>query len=184
MSVSITKKSRTITVLPLYPYQKSIIESGMIENRDARIIDCIYDIKGNRGKSTISDYIDIHNLGYDMTTINSYKKITQSVCNILMKKQDRDPKIMLFHIQRAANADKHYKSLFELLSAFEQIKKGKVFDTRHSYKEWRFHSPRIWLFTNDIIDKSLLSSDRLNIWIINDSNELEPYIEPTNEFVV
>jgi hypothetical protein len=166
----------------LYPYQKSIIASGLIQNRNARVIDCIYDIKGNRGKSTVSNYIDIHNLGYAMPTINSFSKITQSVCDILIHKQDRDPNILLFDIPRAANADKH-KSLSELRTAFEQIKRGKVYDVRHSYKEWRFDSPRIWIFTNDIIDKSLLSSDKWKIWIINDDNELEPYIRPTNLFV-
>ena len=52
MSVSITKKCKTINVFSLYPYQKSIIESGMIENRDARIIDCIYDILIVYGRSS------------------------------------------------------------------------------------------------------------------------------------
>ena len=182
MSVSITQDVQNMNENTLDPYQKSIIESGTIQNRNARIIDCIYDINGTRGTATLADYIDIHNLGYAVPTIKSSEKITQAVCNILMKKQDRDPKIMLFDIQRAANDDKH-KSLHELMSAFVKIKDGKVYDLRHHHKEWRFHPPRIWIFTNDIIDKSLLASGRWNVWIINDSNELEPYIEPTNEFV-
>lgn len=167
----------------LYSYQRSIIESGLLKNRNSRVIDCIYDKLGNRGKSTISNYIGIYKLGYDMPPINNYKELTNAVCDILLDNQDHDPKLMLFDIPRATQ-NINSKPLHEMMAAFEQIKKGRVSDGRHSFKEWIFDSPRIWIFTNDIIDKSLLSSDRWNIWTINNSNELVPYGDETNIYFI
>ena len=167
----------------LYPYQKSIIESGKLENRNPRVIDVIYDNIGNRGKSTIADYIDIYKLGYAMPIITDYNLLVASTCNMFIdnpkQKGIHDPKLLLFDMPRCLKKE----NINGLIAAFEQIKNGQLYDARHCLKRWRIERPRIWLFTNSIIDKSMLSSDRWNIWIINDDNELRPYNDNNTDFV-
>jgi len=85
-----------------------------------------------------------------------------SVCDILMAKQMRDPKCIFIDLPRAMDK-KHLRGLF---TAIEQIKKGKVFDTRYSYKEWWFDSPQVWVFTNIPPKTHYLSADRWNLYQI------------------
>ena len=52
------------------------------------------------------------------------------------------------------------EKLSGLYAAIEQIKKGKVWDFRNTYKEWWFDSPRIWVFCNETPNLNYLSRDR------------------------
>lgn len=64
-----------------------------------------------------------------------------------------------------------------IYSAIEQIKKGKLYDLRHCYKEYWIDSPTIWVFSNIPPDLSLLSKDRWKIWVVDDTKSLKPYTE-------
>jgi hypothetical protein len=68
------------------------------------------------------------------------------------------------------------RKLGGMYSAIEQIKKGKVYDMRYSYKEWWFNSPQIWVFGNHMPDLSMLSADRWKIWSIDASMDLVPVV--------
>ncbi|WP_445772263.1 hypothetical protein, partial [Rheinheimera sp.] len=57
----------------------------------------------------------------------------------------------------------------------EQIKKGKLYDTRYKYQEYWIDSPQIWVFSNIEPDLSMLSLDRWRIWTINEQQQLERY---------
>ena len=61
------------------------------------------------------------------------------------------------------------------VSFLETLKNGYIFDTRYKFTERIFDSPQVWVFTNNLFDKTLLSNDRLNIWCIDDDKELVMY---------
>ena len=159
----------------LFPWQKAIIISGKVENRDNRKIDLIIDPIGNIGKLTLSYYCDFLNIGIMIPRINDYDKIVCTLCNRLMTKQERDPKILFFNLPRNITINE----LRSFLCAIEIIKRGRVYELRNSYKEWRFHPPRVWIFSNDMLPVELLEllqADCWNFWRVDpDTKELINY---------
>lgn len=140
--------------IDLYPWQQEVIESKNLFNE--RIVDCIVDVEGCNGKSTLASIADLRCGCIDMPTVSDGKELIQSMCDILIAQDNRAPGIVFFDMPRAQSKEK----LGGLYMAIEQIKKGKVWDFRHSYKEWWFDSPRIWIFCNEPPKMSLLSRDR------------------------
>lgn len=154
--------------LELWPYQQTIVDSKGVQ--DWRVVDCVIDPSGNNGKSTVASIADLMHGCIDLPPVNDGDKVIQSLCDILIAKQERSPGIVFFDLPRSVNKEK----LGGMFTAIEQIKKGKVYDPRHSYKEWWFDSPRVWVFTNAKPDLNLLSIDRWRFWTIDDK-ELVPY---------
>jgi len=152
----------------LYPYQQKIVLSGLKENRDPRKIDLIVDTIGNKGKSTIATYLRITKQAIDMPACNDFDRLIFTLCDMLESRHEHDPKIILFDLPRALTKNK----LNGFFCAFEQIKKGYLYDTRNKFTEWEIHPPRIWIFCNEMIDLSSLSQDRWNLWIIDDNKDL------------
>lgn len=152
----------------LLPFQQKIWDEA--DKRDPRKVNLIIDHDGCNGKSTLASLMELHNRGIDLPPTNEARELIQSLADILIKKNIRDPKTVFIDIPRAMKQDK----LFGLYTAVEQIKKGKVYDVRHSYKDWWFHSPQIWVFTNTIPDVTMLSADRWVFWTIK-NNDLIPY---------
>lgn len=153
----------------LYPYQQTIWDSG--DERNSRLINYILCLNGNIGKSTIAALCDLYKRGLDLPPVNDSEKLIYSVCDILMAKQERNPKIVFVDMPRAMDK----KKLGGMYTAIEQIKKGKVFDLRYTYKEWWFDSPQVWVFGNHEPDLRLMSMDRWKIWTVNEMMELVPY---------
>lgn len=161
----------------LYPYQKDIIHSGLPKNRDQRKIDLLISNVGHEGRSTISNFIDITSQGIELPALDDCDRIIATLCNDLSNTSNRDPKIILFDLPRAQTK----KNLKNLIITLEIIKKGKVYDTRHNSKKWRFHPPRIWVFTNELLNLDYLSADRWNIWCLNKNKELIKYDDNDND---
>lgn len=155
----------------LYPYQKVIYDSP--KHFDDRVVNIIYCPNGNIGKSTIASICDLYGKGIDLPPVNNAEKLIQSCCDICIAKNIRDPGPIFVDIPRAYDQTK----LYGLFTAIEQIKKGKLYDMRHSYREWWIDSPPIWVTMNVISPKLLemLSSDRWKIWKVNHKKELIPY---------
>lgn len=144
----------------LYTWQHDVWASADL--RDSRHVNLVYDPDGNNGKSTIAALMDLHGRAIDMPPINNAKELLESMCDILIAKDERDPKCVFIDLPRAMDK----RQLGGLFTAIEQIKKGKVYDTRYRYREWWFHSPQIWVFTNIEPDLRLLSKDRWVTWTI------------------
>lgn len=159
----------------LYPFQQEIWDS--YDEFNDRNINCIICDRGNVGKSMISSLCDLYGRGYDIPAINDPEKLIQAVCNILMAKKDRNPGIFFIDIPRSMKQDK----LFGLFNAIEQIKKGKVYDTRYKYTEWWFDSPQIWVFMNTCPNMSYLSMDRWNLYEISKKLSLIKYNDGIDE---
>lgn len=156
--------------IKLYPYQDTIIKSKDIF--EARGIDAIIDLEGNKGKSTIAALGEILHGGIDCPAINDCTKLVQYICNYCMDNNIRDPKLIFMDLPRAMNKE----SLYGIYSAIEQIKKGKLVDDRNHGKSWWIDSPRVWVFSNHVPDLTLMSKDRWRLWTINkDTMELERF---------
>ena len=129
--------------IKLYEWQQNVIDSASTFN--SRRIDCIVDIKGCKGKSTIASLGDLLYNYIDLPLCHDGQKLIESTCDMLIAKNSRKPSLMFFDMPRAFSKDK----MNGIYTALETIKKGKVWDMRHSYKEWWFDSPRIWVFSNE-----------------------------------
>lgn len=159
----VPKQYRNMT---LYPYQQAIIDSK--DDFDFRKVDCVIDTAGCNGKSTCASIADLFHGGIDLPWVNDAEKLIQSLCDILIAKQCRKPGIVFIDMPRCLSKER----LTSLYAAIEQIKKGKVWDMRHSYKEWWFDSPRVWVFTNEAPKLKYLTADRWRCWVINEAKEL------------
>jgi len=156
----------------LRPWQQAVWDSA--DAFDNRTINLIYDPSGNNGKSTVASLMDLHRRGIDLPPMNDAEKLIQSVADILIARDMREPKVVFIDLPRAMDK----KRLGGLYTAIEQIKKGKVYDTRYAYKEWWFDSPQVWVFSNIEPDLTFLSMDRWKIWSIVD-NDLVPIVPAT-----
>lgn len=153
----------------LYPFQKSILDSRDIF--ETRSVDCVICPHGGEGKSTVASLAELYKKGYDLPTVNDAQMLINMTCDLLIKHDDREPGLLFFDMPRSQSKEK----LYGLFSAVEQIKKGKVYDPRYSYKTWWFDSPRIWIFMNSDPDVTLLTRDRWRFWTINEDKELVHY---------
>lgn len=150
----------------LYPWQQYVWDN--VNTFEPRIVNLVLDRTGCNGKSTLASLMELHEKGIDMPPINDGEKLIQSLADILIATENREPKCIFIDIPRAMKQDK----LYGLYSAIEQIKKGKVTDTRYSYKQWWFDSPQVWVFCNTVPDVTYLSQDRWRFWKISEDKHL------------
>lgn len=139
---------------------------------DPRKVNAVICKQGSKGKSTIAHITRLTKNGVVLPPVNDAEKLVQSCCDILMAKNLREEIIIFIDLPRALGKDR----LYGLYTAIEQVKTGYVYDVRHSYKEWDFDSPTIWVFTNTEPERELLSSDRWEVWDMKDDGEY-PYIQ-------
>lgn len=157
----------------LFPWQQFVIDSK--NNRDRRRINLIYDPYGNNGKSTVAAIAELKHKAIDLPPLNDFKELIALLCNICMDKNIRDPGLIFMDMPRAMRKDQ----LFGMYSAIEQIKKCKLYDTRHHYKSWWIECPEVWIFSNILPDMNYLSLDRWKIWQIAADKTLIPWEAPT-----
>lgn len=132
---------------------------------DPRTINFVYDKQGNNGKSTLACLFALHGKGLDFPPINDARELIEPGCDILMTKNLRMlGTLFMDNMPRAMDK----RQLGGLYTSIEQIKKGKIYDTRYRYREWWFDSPQIWIFGNIHPDLSLMSADRWRLWTIVD----------------
>jgi hypothetical protein len=156
--------------LTLYPWQQAVIDSGKVFCD--RTVDCIIDLGGCNGKSTVARICMLKHNGIKLPCHNDGIKLIQATCNMLMKRELRNPSHIFVDMPRAMGKEK----LLGLYTAIEEIKGGYVYDERNHYTEWWYDSPRVWVFTNQVPDFKLLSADRWKLWAIKDG-ELVPYYD-------
>ena len=114
---------------------------------------------------------ELYGRGIDLPPVNDAEKLIQSLCDICMAKQLRDPSPVFVDLPRAMDKSR----LNGIYTAIEQIKKGKLYDLRYNYKEWWIDSPALWVFSNIEPDMTMLSRDRWRLWTIDDKKNLIPY---------
>lgn len=152
----------------LRPFQQSVIDSCSVH--DTRTINLLYCEKGNKGRSTIGAYAELHDIGYYLPPVNDSKELVACAYACAEGDENRTP---AFFIDLPRSFDKTH--LEQMYSAIEQMKVGKLYDMRYKYRSFWVNSPTIWVFTNEYPNLKLLSSDRWKIWEIDDDDELIPY---------
>lgn len=145
----------------LKPWQQEILDSRNIN--EFRKINYIYDEKGNIGKSTVAALGEILYNGIDCPPINDCKELMQVMACECIDSDNRTPGIVFIDLPRAMDKDR----LFGIFSAIEQIKKGKLYDTRYHYKKYWINSPQIWVFSNMMPDTNYLSADRWTFYKVS-----------------
>lgn len=153
--IYIPRQIREIT--ELYPWQQSIVDQVGVW--DTRTINVIYDKDGNIGKSTLVGYLRAHQLAKKLPFCNDFKDIMRMVCDMPTSR------CYLIDMPRAINKEK----LFQMYSAIEEIKNGYAYDDRYKFKEKFFDCPNIWVFSNTLPDRNLVSNDRWKIWEVKDN---------------
>ena len=166
----------------LRPFQKSIVD--IINTKDLRKIDIIFDPDGNRGKGFIADYLEIFCDCYILPNIDDYKLIMQDAQNAVMRRikrlgiANKNIKGFILDMPRAME----FREMKKLIYAIESIKGGRLQDYRnHSTEPIRINKPRVILFTNEPIDMTLYSKDRYAVWTIDDKDALIPFTFPKVE---
>lgn len=134
---------------------------------DERTINCIIDPIGNRGKSILAAFVRSKG-GYTLPPIGDCKDLISAMCDILIGKQERDPKLITVDIPRSINNNR----LYSLFTAIETIKDGYIQDFRYKFRDWEYHRPQIWVLTNNEISAKYLSNDRFKVWRFDKAGNL------------
>ncbi len=165
---------RHIRGITPFPFQQTVLDSMHIY--DDRKINCIIDPTGNNGKSILAALIRNAG-GITIPCVGDTERLVATVCNILMAKQLREPRLVAIDMPRSINNNR----LYQLMSAIEIVKDGWVYDSRNHFKEWSYDKPQIWVFTNNEIPTKYMSNDRWNFYEI-DGNEktLKLRVPPVN----
>lgn len=137
----------------LKPWQETVQNSPI----DPRSINVIYDEHGNIGKSTLVGYLCCKDKAQSIPFCNDFRDIMR----MIMDKPKSS--IYLIDLPRAIKKDK----LYQLYAGIEIIKGGYCFDDRYKFEEMWFDTPSIWVFTNILPDRELLSADRWKIWTVH-----------------
>lgn len=146
----------------LYPWQQQIIDDAKIFND--RTVNVIYDTQGCQGKSFCGNWCELFLNGVGLPPINDAKDLMAVMCDECYG-ITRTPNPIFIDLPRASNQSQ----VAGIYSAIEQIKGGKLYDTRYRYRKWWIDSPSIWCFTNTLPDVTYLSKDRWVFWKIEEN---------------
>ncbi|AXH74683.1 MAG: putative viral replication protein [Cressdnaviricota sp.] len=144
----------------LYPWQQFVVDTYDVWN--TRQINCIVDVKGCNGKSTLTQYMRAHKLAFKIPFCNDFKDIMRIVYDVPTYR------CYIIDIPRAIQKDR----LFQMYSAIEEVKGGYAYDDRYSFRDKVFDCPNIWVFMNVYPSVELFSRDRWILWDIDENNDL------------
>lgn len=142
-------------------WQRQVLDTA--NEFDDRKIDCIIDPQGGLGKSFIMGKAWCKYRYPFISVVDDTARIIYSACDILIGRQEREPKLMIVDVPRAFNR----KKMGSLMTAIEILKSGIISDSRNKFRHWEYDSPRIWVFMNFDVDLTLQSSDRWQFWTVS-----------------
>jgi hypothetical protein len=152
----------------LRSWQQEIMDRSQY-NWHPRHINWLYDPTGNSGKSSLVLWCKVKrfmNCRMVPVMLNSSFLDLNAACL-------DQPIGQLYYIDLPRALPK--KNLNEFMSFLETLKTGYVFDKRYQFRERVFSSPAIWVMSNVLPDKKMLSKDRLITWSIREDDELVLY---------
>ena len=139
----------------LYPWQKEI--EKLCHEWDDRIVHVILDPRGCIGKSYFAEYLEYKDLAYEVPPFTVMEDIMQ--CCMSIKPQ----KAYLIDMPRGLKKEK----LSSFYAGIECLKNGVMYDKRYAFRKRRIDRPQIFIFTNCMPDKRLLSRDRWRFWTVS-----------------
>lgn len=138
----------------LRPWQQSVLDSLALP--PGRTINVIIDNVGNRGKSTLVGWLEIHGHATNLPWTGTYKDLMPVVLG------SKNRKAFTLDIARAMRDH----DTTEIYGALEHIKDGRAFDLRYAYRHVMFPTPHVWVFCNKPPKLELLSQDRWKFYNI------------------
>jgi hypothetical protein len=174
--VFIPRYLKNITPETMYPFQNKILKLIEEAKDNDRIVILIYEPNGCYGKSTIAQYIDLHG-GILAPLCSDPERLIAALCDILMAKKMREIEGLVIDIPRSIDFSREY------CAAIEIMKKGKFYDLRNHYKEWRTETPPIVIFSNTLPQAGWLSKDMWKIYTIDKDKDLIPYDINNDEII-
>jgi len=147
----------------LLPWQEILVT--MAKTRERRIIDVIYDPNGNIGKTSLCEYMWHHDIGMPVPPMVTSEDILQFVFG------HQNKLAYLIDMPKAMKKER----LAGFYAGIESLKGGFIYDKRYTGRCTYMNAPRVFIFTNTLPDRGLLSEDRWTIWSINHKNELVKY---------
>lgn len=145
---------RQIRGIILKPWQQQVVDIS--KEFDTRHINMIIDHVGGIGKSTLVTYMGVHGYGSKLPYCNDYKDIMRMAYSLGPKQ------CYIIDMPRAINKER----LYQMYAAIEELKGGYSFDDRYHFECRYFDCPCIWVFSNKMPDKELLSKDRWRIFTV------------------
>lgn len=143
-----------------WPWQQRIID--MLQQKEDRGINFLYDPTGSIGKSTLFSWC-----------------LWNGICNVvppLEKTEDliaaamaMPEKNFMIDIPRAFD---HTNKKCKLYGAIEALKSGYYYDKRNTWKHKQVGSPQIWVYSNTFPRRDGMTSDRWHIWMVDADKEL------------
>lgn len=147
-------------------WQQDIVDRSSVW--DTRTINILIDENGGIGKSTLVSYLRAYKIGRKIPAVNDYKDLMRMVCDM--------PTSSMYLIDMPRGMSK--KGLVGFFSAIEEVKNGYAWDDRYKFTEKIFDCPNIWIFSNKLPDKDLLSADRWKLWEVDLEGNLSPFAPP------
>nr|QTE03356.1 MAG: replication-associated protein [Emberiza rustica CRESS-DNA-virus sp.] len=151
----------------LRPFQQHIYDSRAVF--EPRRVNVVYDPRGCSGKSTLASWMECIGVAVDMPPCNDGEKLISALCDICLATNNRKPGVVFVDLPRSMEQ----KKLYGLYTAIEQIKKGKLYDFRYSYKTFWIDSPQVWVFCNTMPSLNYMSHDRWCVYGLNSEWDLE-----------
>lgn len=136
-------------------WQNDLLEDIKKRPND-RNINILLSPKGNDGKTFLATYIHTMGLGRRIPAQREARDIMRMVMDM--------PKATCYLMDLPRATSKHAQEA--IYASLEEIKNGYAYDDRYGFKEQFFEPPHIWVFTNHLPDKNLLSRDRWIYWRI------------------
>lgn len=176
-----------INKVGLRPFQLDIQKQCLIF--DDEHVDVYIHPKGMAGKSKIIKKLCIDGLGEELPFCNDYKDIMRMAYDVqtsYVRKYLKDCPAFFIDMPRASSKDR----LYQLYAAIEKLKGGFAYDDRYAYKKCYFDPPRVFVFTNQPPDTSLLTFERWRLLTITEDYRTVPWgtdtklIEKTEEQLV
>lgn len=146
------------------PFQHSIMDAcrGKL---DDRTINWLCNTLGCAGKSKLMKYIRCKD-EFDMARV-PLGTATQIKTSVIEKGRH---KIYMVDLPRVRGGDERQQEVF---SALEEIKNGWVESAMYGKTaELLMNPPHIWIFSNELPNRSFASQDRWKLWTINERMEL------------
>lgn len=150
------------------PFQRSIMDMCEIEPDD-RTLHWVYNAAGRAGKSKLMKYMRCNQkFIFARVPLGTATQIKTSV----IEKGRR--KIYMVDLPRVRGSDERQQELF---SALEEIKNGWVESAMYGkVQELLMNPPHIWIFSNELPNRSFASEDRWKVWTIDEGSHLIPYV--------
>lgn len=137
---------------------------------DRRVINFVFNAKGNSGKSLLGEYLEWQPqynavVAPQLAAPERYNAALIDQFEQHFKKNAKYPSVVIFDFSKNESA----QNIEPIYATMENLKNGKLDSTFYGrHTRIKFPSPHVFVFTNTVPNMSALSEDRFNLTVIAD----------------